>query len=661
MSVRRVARVLVLALIAGFGSVANMAPGFALAAEETLSASDKAIYKAAFAAVDDGNLAKARTLAAGAHNRTLADVILWQSLLDRSTKADFADITGFITTHATWPQLDTLHIRAEEAITGTEGTAAILAWFSQNPPFTGHGKVMRAFALADSGQIDDANAQARNLWANDILGSDDEERFIARFSALFTPDLNNRRADNLLWDNGLVDIKRVLPMLDAPHQALANARLALQTDAVNAATLVTLVPPSLQDDGGLLFDRVHHERVHDHPEAAAGLLGLPGANKGRPQRWWKERAVIIRALLAKGQSARAYQLATNNGLRTGWPAGEAEFLAGWIALRFLKSPELAIPHFQAMLTSVSYPTSVARAQYWAGRAAEAAGYGDISQSWYAKAATQTSTFYGQLAASKLGGGQPMTLPPDPVPTDADRQRLESAPMTKVVRQLTDVGRPDLAKPFLVHIVDDAPTPGLYALAAALSRELGRVDAGVIIARKAVHDGVSLGNAAFPVLKVDYPEAPEKALVLSIIRQESNFQTDAGSGVGALGLMQLMPTTAKEIAKAQSLPPATPGRLLTDPTYNIRLGSAYLAHLVNQFHGSYVLAVASYNAGPGRSAQWINGIGDPRQGQFDVVDWIELIPIQETRNYVQRVMEAVVVYRMMLGQATTVNLAKDLTR
>ncbi len=628
---------------------------------ETLSPADKTAYQAAFAAADDGKWPAALAAAAPARNRALVDVIVWQSMLDKTTKASFADLTNFISAHSTWPQLDTLRARAEEAITLTESPASLLGWFAKNPPFSGHGKVMRAFALADSGQTDEANQQARNLWVSDILGSDDEERFLARFDKALTPDLTVKRVDALLWDNGQGAAKRVLPLLDAPHRALALARLGLQSDDRAVASLLAAVPAALQDDPGLLFDRVRYERTHDNPTAAATLLSHPNANKGRPQRWWKERAALIRDLLAKGQPAPALQLATNNGLRSGWPAGEAEWMAGWIALRFLKSPEQAIPHFQAMLTSVSYPTSVARAQYWAGRAAEAAGYGDIAQSWYGKAATLPTTFYGQLAASKLGGSQPLSLPPDPIPTDADRATLEAAPMTKIVRLLTEVGRPDLAKPFLVHIVDDGPTPGLYALAATLSRELGRVDAGVVIARKAVRDGVSLANAAYPVLRVDYPELPEKALVLSVIRQESNFQTDAGSGVGALGLMQLMPATATQVAKSEGLPPATPRRLLTDPGYNIRLGSSYLAHLVSQFKGSYVLAVAGYNAGPGRSVQWVNGLGDPRQNQYDAVDWIEMIPFQETRNYVQRVMESVVVYRLMLGEPARVDLAKDITR
>lgn len=645
-----------LAVLSGL-SGAGLWAGSAAAA---LSAADKAVYQAAFAAADDQRWPVAVSAAASARDKTLADVVTWERLQDKTSNATFAEIAAFVTAHPTWPSLDTLRSRAEEAMTGLEGTDDLLHWFAANPPFTGHGKYIRALALASAGRQNDAITQARNLWVSDSLGSDDEAGFLIKFGTLLNADLDDRRADAMLWDGNLTAAKRLLPRLDPAHQALVNARLALIGDASNAETMVRSVPALLQDDPGLLFDRVHYDRVHDRLDDAATLLASPNANKGRPQKWWKERSTLIRTMLTSNKAQAAYQLATYNGLRTGWPAGEAEWLAGWIALEFLKQPQLAVPHFQAMLTSVTYPTSVSRAAYWAGRAAEASGYADIATSWYQKAAEQPVTFYGQLAMSKLGASEPMALPPDPIPTEADQAALDQAPMTKVVRQLAEIGRPDLAKPFLVHIVDDNPTPGLYVLAVALSREVGRVDAGVIIARKAVRDGLTLANAAFPVLRIDYPAAPEKALILSIIRQESNFQTDAASGAGALGLMQLIPATAKRMAKDQGLP-ASNTRLLTDPQYNVQLGSAYLAHLVDQMHGSYAMAVAGYNAGPGRSIQWAQAFGDPRQGQIDMVDWIELIPFQETRNYVQRVMESVAVYRAMLGQSAMVDLAKDLAR
>jgi len=367
-------------------------------------------------------------------------------------------------------------------------------------------------------------------------------------------------------------------------------------------------------------------------------------------------------LLTRGDISAAYRLAAAHGTETGEAFVEGEFFAGWIALRYLNEPDMAAPHFLSLYSGAKSVISRARGAYWSGRAAEAKGDTAAATDWYRNAARHLTVFYGQLAASRL---------PDPVhlsmdsgvrasaAEQADFNRLE---LVRVARQLTQIGENDRIRPFLINLLNRAGKPTDYVLLAGLARSLEREDLAIHVAKEARQSGVELTEFLFPTLRVPQGETPEAALTLAIIKQESAFDQRAKSSAGALGLMQLMPSTARPLAKAAGIGKLDEKKLLSDANLNMRLGRLYLAQMIDRFGGSYIMAIAAYNAGPSRVRSWSDLYGDPRQADTDAIDWIENIPFNETRNYVMRVMENLQIYRSILAEeGVRIALDDDLNR
>jgi soluble lytic murein transglycosylase len=404
------------------------------------------------------------------------------------------------------------------------------------------------------------------------------------------------------------------------------------------------VQPAKLNEPAVRLERAQWMRRTGSLDEAKALMTGPAANQ--TEAWWNERNQLARDLLAANRAADAYAVTVDHGLTRGVAFAEAEFLAGWIALRHLKKPAEGLKHFQTLYDGVSTDVSKSRAAYWLGRAHEAGARPKEANEWYAKAASFGQTFYGQLAARKLPGGA-ARLPSDPVASDSDRQALGGRELVTVARYLGQANDADRARLFLLQLARMVTSPGEVALLAQLAVELKRPDVALTIARRGVANGVVLFDAAFPVVDLGATGSIERALALALTRQESSFNAAAVSSSGALGLMQLLPGTARDVAGRVGVP-FIQEKLTRDPAYNVQLGSQYLAEMLQKFGGSYELAAAGYNAGPNRVAQWLKTIGDPRAGKIDMVDWIEMIPFSETRNYVQRIMEGVGVYRDRLN-------------
>ncbi|MGH6965728.1 MAG: transglycosylase SLT domain-containing protein, partial [Phenylobacterium sp.] len=367
---------------------------------------------------------------------------------------------------------------------------------------------------------------------------------------------------------------------------------------------------------------------------------------------------LVLASLRNGDARSAYA-AADAGLTSGTDATDSEFYAGWIALRKLNDPDRAAKHFAAVDRIGSSPITKGRALYWLGRAAEAKGDKAAAEGYYERSAQNYTTFYGQLAGEKLG--RRLTLVPDPVITPEIRARFEAREAVQATRLLYDIGQRELFRTFVLNLDDMLPTAEDEALLIDLARNYGDQDTSMKAARAAAQRGFILPQRAYPVRTPPLGlEMAEPSLVLGITRQESGFDPLVRSGVGARGMMQLMPTTAAIVARKIGVG-YSPG-MLDEPDYNMRLGSSYLGQLVNQFSGSYVMAIAGYNAGPGRPTQWSSFCGDPRGGSTDPIDFIECIPFSETRNYVMRVMEGMQVYRAKLnGGSVPITLSSDLKR
>lgn len=624
-----------------------------------LSQGDRTAYEAAFRAADRGQWSAVAEAVAAARDPVLRDVLTWRRMQEAPRDFSFAAIAAFVEAHPDWPGQSVLRRRAEEMATGNEAPEDLLRWFDANPPFTGRGKMLFAEALRGVGRGEGAAQVAREAWVNEFFGEADEKRFLARFGDVLTAELHRKRLEKLLWDGRLDDARSMLRFVDEDHRRLAQARIALQQQTGNVDTLVDRVPAKLQTDPGLVYDRLRWRRLKGMEERAADLLDGPTSDHVRPRKWWRERAILARYYLEKGYVSKAYDISRRHGMKSGGGFAEAEWLAGWIALRFLNEPKAALAHFQRLYDAVSYPISVGRAAYWAGRAAEASGDDKGAHTWYQTAATHLTTYYGQLAAAKLN--ERPRLPETPRPTSADRETFAANGLIAVAKALAAIGREGDVRPFLYRVNEDADTPGVQVLTAELAQDMGRVDLAVALSRRAALKGAHLIDTAYPIPEISWPGMPEQALVLAIIRQESNFHSGAVSRAGARGLMQLMPATAKLVARQEKLH-HDESALTARPEYNVRLGASYLQDLIDRFGGSYPLAIAGYNAGPGRPARWVKEFGDPRRGEMDVVDWIEMIPFSETRNYVQRVLESLQVYRYRLGQTELAfNIEKDLKR
>lgn len=607
-------------------------------------------------------LLPASPLTGGAAVASLDAVVTWDRLRRPAAKAPFADYAAFLPGHLDWPQAITLRRLAERAITDDTPADAIIRHFTTVAPVTPEGHWRFAEALDAKGRSADAATQARAAWDSAGLDDTQEARLFARFGDQLRPQDHLGRLDQLLWADRTTLAGRMLPRVDTDIRLWALARIAVRRNAPDAAARLGVVPARLRKEAGLLLDEAKWLMKSGRTDEGLALLAGGGATPlaagGRvttlPERWLSERLTIGRALWREGKIDRARAVLAGHQLSVAIVADrpvseralflETEWLAGWLALRRLNEPGQALTHFRSARAVAQTPISQSRGDYWAGRAAEAAGQAQAAKAAYAAAATHPDYFYGQLAAEKLG--QPLALKAAPAAAvdAAMLANLRAEPLVRAAIALGPVDR-DRQTIFLRHIAARADSGERAARLAALTEPLGRLDLGVNAA-KSVRDvaGLSLLAASFPVLPLPESLNGRFAIIHAITRQESQFDRGARSSANARGMMQLLPATAAEQAAKMGLPASSADRLTEDPVWNVTLGGGFIQRLRDAYGGSAPLAVAAYNAGPGNVRKFLAQIGDPRQG--DVTDWIESIPFAETRNYVQRVLENAVVYETL---------------
>lgn len=629
------------------------------AAGHELSQRDERIYRDAFRAVKSREWDDAARLAAKAKDPLPAKTVLWLRLARSNPPEGFEARAKFIDENPEWPELGRLQRLAEESMGDAVPDQKVLAWFAAHEPLTGLGLMRYAEALERAGQAAKAEALLRRAWVEGDFTQREERTFLARHRKALRAEDHLARLDRLLWEGRYQPARRMMLRVDKGHAALAEARLRLSRMEGGVDWAIRHVPDEFERDPGLMYERLRWRRRRDRDESAREILADLPPELVRPEAWWDERAILARRALAAGDISVAYRLAREHGLSEGAAFAEGEWLAGWIALRFLQEHEAALQHFTKVYEAVRYPISRARGAYWAGRAAEARNDLALARDWYRRAAEHITTYHGQLAAHRLQDRPGVSLPPDPRPSMFDTQAFDRRELVKVVRQLGQIGESGELKPFILRLQDLARTPAESVLVGKLAIEQGRPDLAVQAAKRAVRAGVSLIEQAYPLPYQLDGDDPEPALLLAVARQESEFDTNAHSGAGARGLMQLLPATARDVAKQINVN-YSKAKLKSDPDYNLKLGRAYLSGLLKSYDGSYVLALAAYNAGPARVRGWINDFGDPRDPHVDAIDWIEMIPTPETRNYVQRVLEGLQVYRLRLGTKTVaMSLEHDL--
>lgn len=624
-----------------------------------LSAADEKLYSSAFEAAEHGRWQRAHSLAGKAKEKMPSVVLDWMEMTRHGNTRSFAEIARFAEAHPDWPYRYSLMRRAEEAMDNRTPDADVVRWFDRHEPLSTEGMMRLIEALMATGQRDRAIPLIGKTWVTGSFGTRQERGFRHRYGEYLSKDDHAARLDHQLWVGSHTQAKRTARLVDRPLHNLAMARIALRSLSGGVDWHIRQVPKALRDDPGLVYERVRWRRIKDRDQDAYDLLKTVPATAPHPEMWWNERAILARRLLTKGHVSEAYQLTKAHGLSEGVRYVEAEWLSGWIALRYLREPKAALEHFQRIDRYVSYPISKARAAYWAGRAAEDADDEAAATEYFRRAARYDTTYYGQLAVARTAGSMSLT-PAQAAPTDKEIRQFEADGRVSVLRMLHQIGARHQVQVFLDNLLDDAETPGQYVLVAELGDAIARRDLSVRAARKAHLAGMLLPDFAYPTMKIRDGK-PEQALIHAIARQESNFDVQAISPAGARGLMQLMPSTAKAVARQLRIGYST-SRLTTDPDYNILLGRSYLGRLIERFNGSYILAIAAYNAGPTAAARWAREFGDPTEPGADPIDWVEMIPYRETRNYVQRVLENLQVYRLRLeGPLLAEGIVRDLSR
>jgi len=640
-------------------TVASLLAAWAIPANAELNDSDRQTYREAFQAAHSGDWAAAGRRTERARDKLLAKVLWWANLSRGGSGAVFGDFAEFLNANPDWPGQTALRQHAEESMGGVpEKTLA--AWFECFPPVTPAGKFKQADLWIAAGREQEGVARIRDIWINNDFIVFEEKTVLQRYHQLLREADHWARLDRLLWDGETEAARRMMPHVDSDHRALAEARIRLAELEPGVERLITKLPEHLLNDPGLIYERLRWRIRKERYDEALPLLEHAPRDLVRPVAWATQRQALARHALGDGDISLAYRLAARHGLANGPVFAELEFLAGWIALRFLHEPDIAYNPFVRLYDEVKLPVSVARGAYWSARAAEALKYRDVAASWYRTAAEQVTTYYGQLATTATTTPS-LAQAAAPKPSAAEKAAFEKRELVRVLIALGEVGGGDYMRPFARRISELAKSPAEHALLAHLVVRLDRGDLAIGVAKRANYAGVFLLEEGYPVTNLPPGGHSERALVLAMTRQESAFDREAISSAGALGMMQLMPATASNMAKSLRMPYSAK-RLLTDQRYNVTLGRHYLESLLADFSGSYVLAVAAYNAGPSRVRQWMRDFGDPRTKTVDAIDWIESIPLGETRNYVQRVMENLQIYRLRLGDhGGSFSIASDLRR
>lgn len=645
--------------------------------DTTISAEDADNLKAAFKALRKNDTATANGLKRQIGDPIARKLIDWDRL--RRGLGTRAEIERFISANPLWPNQWKLVNQVEEKLFETRDHRASMAFFKDRKPRSPLGVAALASAEIARSNARTATARVRDAWRNMDFEASEETAFLDRHGRLLQPSDHKWRLDRLLtndfrWKasrNGRASVvRRQMKRVPAAEQRIAKARLAVFLRQKNALKAINALPSSTASDWSLAYHRVQQlRRSKQTSKAAQLLLSAPTATEEivNPDAWWDERRVNAYVALRQNNPKLAYALVRDAGNLSVNPRKQQAFLAGWLAMRYLGDTEAALKHFTVMHNAADGPLSRSKAAYWMGRVHEKLGQSEKARGYYEASARQADTFHGQLSRQIIAGGKPLTveIPPPTPPTnnEVSRFRTLDAASAAVIAQQADLGR-TVTRPFLANMANAMNTEAEVALVAHLTRSLGDTQQSLRIGKRAIGRGMNMMYYAYPLHAFpDYKplrSPPEPAFLLGIARQESEFNTSIISGAGARGILQVMKVTARHVCRDYKIR-CQYKRLLTDEAYNTKIASAYIADRMGEFDGSYILGMAGYNAGPGRARQWIRQFGDPRSATMDPMDWIERIPFTETRQYVQKVLSNIQVYRARLGQSPSLRLAQDLQR
>ena len=591
-----------------------------------------------------------------AKDKSIYNFIQWRHLLRKGNQASYYDYKTFMDKNEDYPRIGRVKYLAEHKLsTDKISPKKIIDWYGSSEPLSGFGRMILGESYTLTGNKEKGIQLIKEGWITAELTKSELRFYRKKFKKYLDANDYVKRADYLAWNNKYWDLKRMLRYLPKDYELLYNARQLLMSKSYGVDNAISKVPAKFKNDSGLNYDRLKWRRKRGRVDSSVEILLKIKNTKDylvRPDKWWKEREIISRSLIYKKKYELAYKISSNHAMTEGPEFAAAEWMSGWIALSFLNDPLLAKDHFENFYNNVGYPISVARGAYWLGRTYKKLGYDELSTKWFNEAANYLTTYYGQLAFRELDPNGKFELTKDIEVKKEYRDYFFKKEIVKVIYLLDELDEDKYTKHILRHLANDNVDSGSEILAAELATNIERFDFAIQVAKIASYEKRFHNKYNYPIIStpkyINGRKIPESAFILSIIRQESEFDLSANSHAGAKGLMQLMPYTAKLVAKQAKLP-YSKSRLTTDPEYNINLGSHYIAGLILEYEGAYPFAIAAYNAGPKRVRYWKKINKDPQKNQTNYVDWIELIKFKETRNYVQRVLENYNVYRYILEQ------------
>ena len=628
---------------------------------------DFALAKKAISEMKQSKWPNALKTAKKAKDKSIYNFIQWRHLLTKGNKASYYDYKTFIDNNEDYPRIGRVKYLAEHKLsTDTISPKKIIDWFGPSEPLSGFGKMILGESFILTGNIQKGTSLIKEGWVTAELSKSELRFYRKKFKKYLNADDYIKRADYLAWNNKYWDLKRLLRYLPKDYELLYTARQLLMSKSYGVDNAISKVPSKFKNDAGLNYDRLKWRRKRGRVDSSLEILLNIKNTKDylvRPDKWWIEREIISRSLIYKKKYELAYKVASKHALTEGPELAAAEWMSGWIALSFLDDPLLAKDHFENFYNNVGYPISVSRGAYWLAKTYQKLGKQDLAKEWFEKAANYLTTYYGQLAFMEINPNKTFELSKDMEVKKDYREYFFKKELVKTIYLLDELNEDKYTKHILRHLANDDINNGSEILAAELATNIDRFDFAIQIAKIASYEKRFHNKFNYPIIStpnyINGRKIPDTAFILSIIRQESEFDLSANSHAGAKGLMQLMPYTAKLVAKQANLP-YSKSRLTKDAEYNINLGSHYIAGLILEYDGAYPFAIAAYNAGPKRVRYWKKINKNPQKKQINYVDWIELIKFKETRNYVQRVLENYNVYRYILEQKPVLmkNFFKD---
>ncbi len=643
-----------------------------------LSSDDAAKLTAAFKALSAGDMANARQAQADITDTAARTLVDWERL--RRGKGEAAEYLKFLAENPDWPSREALQRRMEETLFSEGGDTDIIAtYFKDGAARSPAGMAVLASVHLAHGEKDKAKALAAKVWREEDLPVGLEKGFLSRFGSMLTEADHKWRLDRLLVEevryqtaraDRAAQVKRLIPLLSAAEQKTAENRLAVFMRAGDKTKTALATPKDAKGTNwGVVFHKIQLLRRANKLDEAAKLMRSAPRDPlvvANLDEWWVERRSLAYLALKQNQPKLAYEIVRDAGPIGVNALNDQTFMAGWIALRYLNDAKGAEKHFATLVSNADGPLTRARAHYWMGRTTEALGDKTRAQASYEQAAQFKDTFHGLLAVQKLSPGtRTLSFDPPAVPQPDQVKRFTDHPAIKAIAlsRKANLGL-HVTRVFLLNGAKIENDEAWAAMTAHLARITGDTQTSVRIGKAAIARGHNLIYYSYPVHALPkyspLREPPEKAYLLGLARQETEFNSDTVSGAGARGILQVMKITANHICRDYKIK-CVHARLLTDDSYNIMIASAYVADRLDEWQGSYVLGLPSYNAGPGRTRQWVKEFGDPRDANMDPIDWIERIPIEETRNYVAKVLSNIQVYRARLGETRPLRLDQDLYR